>query len=94
MVKECFAMEGNTSTDIIGKRLITVTMQISNSMPLHERLKEDHFNLTPSSRMRNGLTEDVLDKLMLLLMMVKRYGNILICTVEEIWQYISILVYR
>ena len=87
-------MEENTSTDIIGKRLITVTMQISNSMPLHERLKEDHFNLTPSSRMRNGLTEDVLDKLMLLLMMVKRYGNILICTVEEIWQYISILVYR
>ena len=44
--------------------------QMSNSMPLHERLKEDHFNLTPSSRMRNGLAEDILDKRMLLLMMV------------------------
>ena len=52
-------------------------------MPVHERLKEDHFNLTPSSRMRNGLAEDVLDKRMLLLMMVtinstvkEIYGNI------------------
>jgi hypothetical protein len=28
--------------------------QSSNSCPIHERLKEDHFDLTPSSRMRNG----------------------------------------
>lgn len=43
---------------------------MSNSLPIHERLKEDHFNLTPSLRMRNGLAEDVLDKQMLSLMMV------------------------
>ena len=36
--------------------------QKSNSCPIHKGLKEDHFNLTPSSRMRNGLAEDVLDK--------------------------------
>ena len=44
--------------------------QKSNSCPLHERLKEEHFELTPSSRMRNGLAEDVLDKRMLFLMKV------------------------
>ena len=44
--------------------------QKSNSCPLHERLKEEHFELTPSFRMRNGLAEDVLDKRMLFLMKV------------------------
>ncbi len=44
--------------------------QNSNSCPIHERLREDHFDLTPSSRMRNGLAEDVLDKRMLFLMKV------------------------
>ena len=44
--------------------------QKSNSCPLHERLKEEHFELTPSSRMRNELAEDVLDKRMLFLMNV------------------------
>ena len=44
--------------------------QSSNSCHLHENLKEDHFMLTPSSRMRNGLAEDVLNKKMLLLMIV------------------------
>lgn len=44
--------------------------QANNSCPIHEKLKEEHFNLTPSSRMRNGLAEDVLDKKMLYLMEV------------------------
>jgi hypothetical protein len=46
--------------------------QASNSSPLHEKLKEEHFQLTPSSRMRNGLAEDVLDKKMLYLMKVSK----------------------
>ena len=46
--------------------------QNSNSLPIHERLKEDHFHLTPSSRMRNALAEDVLDKRMLFLMQVRK----------------------
>ena len=44
--------------------------QKSNSCPLHERLKEEHFELILGSRMRNGLVEDVLDKRMLFLMKV------------------------
>ena len=31
-----------------------------NSCPCHEHLNEEHFQLTASSRMRNGLAEDVL----------------------------------
>ena len=38
-----------------------------NIVPHHEGLTEDHFNLTASSRIRNHLAEDVLDKNMLLL---------------------------
>ena len=41
-----------------------------NSAHCHERLQDDHFELTASSRMRNGLAEDVLDKKMFLLMRV------------------------
>ena len=44
--------------------------QSNNSYPINERLKDEHFHLTPSSRMRNALTEDVLDKRMLLFMQV------------------------
>ncbi|XP_028392672.1 uncharacterized protein LOC114517214 [Dendronephthya gigantea] len=44
--------------------------QRSNSCPIHEKLTEDHFVLTPSSRMRNSLAEDLLDKRMYHLMKV------------------------
>ena len=44
--------------------------QQNHSCPIHEKLTEDHFELTPSSRMRNSLAEDVLDRKMLILMMV------------------------
>ena len=47
--------------------------QKHNSSPCHEQLKEDHFQLTACSRMRNGLAEDVLDKKMFLLMKVYIY---------------------
>lgn len=47
--------------------------QNSNSCHFHEKLKEDHFMLTPSLRMRNNLAEDVLDAKMLLLMKVIHY---------------------
>ncbi|CAB4039415.1 Hypothetical predicted protein [Paramuricea clavata] len=42
--------------------------QTSTSCHIHEKLTEDQFSLTPSSRMRNHLAEDVLDKKMLFLM--------------------------
>ena len=44
--------------------------QSNNSCPLHENLKEEYFHLTPSSQMRNGLAEDVLNKKMFYLMKV------------------------
>ena len=40
------------------------------TMSYHEKLTAEHFELTPSSKMRNHLAEDVLDKNMLSLMKV------------------------
>ncbi|KAM7437563.1 hypothetical protein ABFA07_012832 [Porites harrisoni] len=42
--------------------------QKSFSLPLHEKLTDQHFNLDPASKMRNHLAEDVLDDKMLFLM--------------------------
>ena len=39
-------------------------------LPYSRKLTEDHFQLNPSSRMRNKLAEDVLDRKMLILMKV------------------------
>jgi hypothetical protein len=50
--------------------------QSNNSCPIHERLKEDHFHLTPSSRMSNALAQNVLDKRMLLLMQVRNEDDL------------------
>ncbi len=55
--------------------------QKSNSCHIHENLKEDHFQLTPSSRMRNGLAEDVLNKKMLYLMKV--LNNYIVYIIEH-----------
>ena len=44
--------------------------QTNHSLPLHERLTDAHFDLTPRSRMRNSLAEEVLDERMLYLMEV------------------------
>ena len=41
------------------------------SLSFHEKLTEEHFNLDASSKMRNHLAEDVLDKRMFSLMKVK-----------------------
>ena len=49
--------------------------QGQNSLPIHEKLKEDHFQLTPSTHMRNSLAEDVLDRKMLYLMKVCVYNT-------------------
>lgn len=46
--------------------------QTTTSIHIHERLKEEHFNLDPALRMRNHLAEDVLDKKMHFLLMVKK----------------------
>lgn len=54
------------------ERSLLLGGQNNNSFPIHERLKADHFHLTPSSRMRNGMAEDVLDKRMLFLMQVRK----------------------
>jgi hypothetical protein len=39
-----------------------------NGFGIHKKLTEDHFTLTPASKMRNQLAIDVLDKNMLFLM--------------------------
>lgn len=40
------------------------------SSSFHEKLTEEHFHLDPSSKMRNHLAEEVLDKRMFSLMEV------------------------
>ena len=45
------------------------------SLHIHERLTEHHFNLDPSSKMRNHLAEDVLNKSMHYLMIVSDNFN-------------------
>lgn len=52
--------------------------QKSFSLPLHEKLTDQHFNLDPASKMRNHLAEDVLDDKMLFLMQVKGATNVII----------------
>ena len=52
--------------------------QKSFSLPLHEKLTDQHFNLDPASKMRNHLAEDVLDDKMLFLMQVKEAINLII----------------
>ena len=52
--------------------------QKSFSLPLHEKLTDQHFNLDPASKMRNRLAEDVLDDKMLFLMQVKGATNVII----------------
>lgn len=42
----------------------------NHSLPLHERLTEQHFDLDSASKMRNHLAEDILDRKMLFLMKV------------------------
>ena len=49
--------------------------QQSCSLPLHEKLTVQHFDLDSASIMRNKLAEDVLDSKMLFLMQVKIYFN-------------------
>ena len=50
--------------------------QKSFSLPLHEKLTDQHFNFDPASKMRNHLAEDVLDDKMLFLMQVKEALNL------------------
>lgn len=45
--------------------------QESCSLPLHERLTNQHFELDPALKMRNHLAEDVLNDKMLFLMQVE-----------------------
>ena len=45
--------------------------QNSFSLPLHEKLTLQHFELDAASKMRNRLAEDILDHKMLFLMKVK-----------------------
>ena len=52
--------------------------QKSFSLPLHEKLTDQHFNLDPASKMRDHLAEDVLDDKMLFLMQVKEAINLII----------------
>jgi hypothetical protein len=45
--------------------------QSNFSLPLHEKLTLEHFDLDSAAKMRNHLAEDVLDRKMLYLMKVK-----------------------
>lgn len=45
--------------------------QTCNSLPIHEKLTEQHLHLDPALRMRDHLAEDVLDAKMLHLMKVR-----------------------
>ena len=45
--------------------------QRTSSLPLHEKLKTQHFELDPAAEMRNHLAEDVLNYKMLFLTQVK-----------------------
>ncbi|XP_070556446.1 uncharacterized protein [Ptychodera flava] len=63
---------GNNTLYICGQKVlwkywfnVYTADQTSNSLVVHERLTEDHFQLTARSKMRNHLAEDVLDKKML-----------------------------
>lgn len=47
--------------------------QESFSLPLHENLTLQHFDLDSASKMRNKLAEDVLDSKMLFLMQVQNH---------------------
>ena len=44
--------------------------QSNNSLKIHERLTEEHFNLGYASKMRNHLAEEVLSKKMIYLLQV------------------------
>ena len=44
--------------------------QTNFSLPVHEKLAEQHFELDSATKMRNHLAEDVLDRMMLFLMQV------------------------
>ncbi|CAB3995373.1 Hypothetical predicted protein [Paramuricea clavata] len=61
--------------------------QNENSCHIHQKLTEDHFQLNPSSRMRNSLAEDVLDRKMLILM--KAYQDHLACIGDSSSQKLS-----
>lgn len=47
--------------------------QSSFSLPLHEKLTLQHFEMDSAGKMRNHLAEDVLDRKMLFLMQVSEY---------------------
>ena len=47
--------------------------QTNFSLPVHEKLAEQHFELDSATKMRNHLAEDVLDKMMLFLMQVNSF---------------------
>lgn len=52
--------------------------QSSFSLPVHEKLTTQHFDLDPASKMQNHLAEDVLDDKMLFLMQVKYWKAIIL----------------
>ena len=50
-------------------------MVVDFACHIHEKLTEDNFQLNPSSRMRNTLGEDVLDRKMIILMKVYKFAS-------------------
>ena len=60
--------------------------QKSFSLPLHEKLTDQHFNLDPGSKMRNHLAEDVLDDKMLFLMQVKGATKVIMYYKLIMWE--------
>ena len=66
--------------------------QESFSLPLHEKLTQQHFELDPSSKMRNKLAEDVLDSKMLFFMQVttRSYAKSFAYINEMPWGYVNL----
>ena len=68
-IPSCLTLEGKPITWNLLKDAFHWD-QSSFSLPIHEKLTLQHFDLDPASTMRNHLAEDVLDNKMLLLLQV------------------------
>ena len=65
----CLQINGNSITWTQFKDAY-IWDQSKFSLPVHEHLSEQHFELDSAAKMRNHLAEDVLDRKMLFLMEV------------------------
>ena len=75
-------LKGNTITWLQPKSAYQWD-QSSFTLPLHEKLTSQHFELDSAGKMRNHLAEDVLDRKMHFLMQVTQCGAVITETMQE-----------